>query len=177
MKKVLVIIALIVTFLIVYFLQANFFSWFTIADIKPNLFLILVLCIGLFAGKTTGSILGMIFGLLLDTFIGRKIGISGILLGIVGFAGGYLDKNFSKDSKLTIIVMCMGATLFYELVDYIILVCIYQMELEILALLKIITIEAIYNAILIIIFYPLIQRVGYRMEEIFKGSNILTRYF
>lgn len=177
MKKALIIFALIITFLIVYFLQANFFSWFTIAKIKPNLFIVLILCIGLFAGRTTGSMLGMVFGLLLDFFIGKKIGISGILLGVVGFAGGYLDKNFSKDSKLTIILMCLGATFFYEIANYFIYVFIYQIEVELLALLKIVGIEAIYNAILIIIFYPLIQRAGYRIEEVFKGSNILTRYF
>lgn len=177
MKKSLIIFALIITFLAVYFLQANLFNWFTIAGIKPNLFIILVLFIGLFAGKTMGSILGMIFGLMLDFFIGTKIGISGILLGVVGFAGGYLDKNFSKDSKLTIILMCMGATFLFESADYFISAIIYQIEIQVIQLLKIVIIESIYNAILIIILYPIIQRAGYRIEEVFKGSNILTRYF
>lgn len=177
MKKALVIVTLIVIFLISYLLQSNFFSWFTIAGIKPNLFIILVLFIGLFAGRTTGSILGMTFGLLLDVFIGKKIGISGILLGIVGFAGGYLDKNFSKDSKLTIILMCIGATIFFEIAYYFILSLIYQIEIELIPLVKIVVVEAIYNAILVIVFYPITQTVGYRVEEIFKGSNILTRYF
>ena len=141
MKKVLVIIILCLTFLISYLLQSNFFNWFTIAGIKPNIFIILVLCIGLFAGKSTGSILGMIFGMLIDIFIGKKPEMSAILLGIVGFAGGYFDKNFSKDSKITIMLMCLGATVFYEIVNYFILVTIYQMEIEILALTKIVAIE------------------------------------
>lgn len=177
MKKALIIFTLIITFLIIYFLQSNFFNWFTIAGVKPNLFIILVLFIGLFAGKTLGSTLGMIFGLLLDIFIGTKIGVSGILLGIVGFAGGYLDKNFSKDSKLTIILMCMGVTLFFEFADYLIIGILYKIEFQLIPLLKIVSIEIIYNAILIIILYPIIQIAGYRIEEVFKGSNILTRYF
>ncbi len=145
--------------------------------IKPNMIIILVLFIGLFAGQTTGGLLGMIFGVFVDFFVGRKIGVSGILLGTIGFAGGYLDKNFSKDSKITIILMCIGATCFYNLVDYFFISILYQTEIEILALLKIIGIEATYNAILIIILYPLIQKMGYRIEDIFKGSNVLTRYF
>lgn len=177
MKKTLIIIALCIAFIIAYFLQSNFFNWFTIAGIKPNLFVILVLCIGLFAGRTTGTLLGMTFGLLLDIFIRAKIGTTGIILGIIGFAGGYLDKNFSKDSKLTIILMCMGATAFFELADYIILILFYKIEIEIIALIKIILVEAVYNSILTIILYPVIQKAGYRIEEIFKGSNILTRYF
>lgn len=177
MKKGLIIFLLIIAFLISYFLQSNFFSWFNIAGVKPNLFVILVLCIGLFAGRTTGSILGLVFGLLLDIFIGKKIGISGILLAAVGFSGGYLDKNFSKDSKITIILMCIGATVVYELASYLIQMAIWKFEPEFLALAKIITIEAFFNSILIIIGYPLTKKAGYRIEETFKGTNILTRYF
>lgn len=51
----------------------NFFSWFTIAGIKPNLFIILVLMIGLFAGKIPGITCGIIEGLLLDFFIGKSV--------------------------------------------------------------------------------------------------------
>lgn len=177
MKKIIIYILLILVFLIIYFLQSNFFSWFTIYGIMPNLFVIYVLFIGLFAGQIPGAVLGMLFGVLLDIFIGEKIGISGILLGIVGFASSRLDKNFSKDSKLTIMLMCIGATLFYESADYFISVFIYKMDIEIIALIKILLIESIYNSILIIILYPLMQKVGYRIEETFKGSNILTRYF
>ena len=36
MKKVLSILIIFITFFIIYFLQANFFSWFNIAGIKPK---------------------------------------------------------------------------------------------------------------------------------------------
>ena len=177
MRKTAVIIVLMFIFFILYFTQSNFFNWFTIAGIKPNLFVICVLLIGLYAGKRVGSIMGIIFGLLLDIFISKQIGISGILLGILGFAGGYFDKNFSKDSKITIIMMCIGATFFYEFLNYLILVFMYKMDFEFLAILRIIIIEAIYNSLIIVIIYPLSRNLGYRAEEIFKGTNILTRYF
>ena len=73
MKKVLIFIALFIVFMLLYFLQMNFFSWFTIAGIKPNLFVILILAIGLFAGKIPGVISGIIAGLLLDFFIGKSV--------------------------------------------------------------------------------------------------------
>ena len=38
-------------------------------------------------------------------------------------------------------------------------------------------IEVIYNTILTIILYPLIQKIGYAIEDVFKGQTILTRYF
>lgn len=177
MKKTLAISITFIIFLIIYFLQSNFFSWFTIAGIKPNLFVVFVLCIGLFAGRTMGSLLGMVYGVLLDIWIGQKIGISGILLGIAGFVGGYLDKNFSKDSKLTIILMSTGVTFAYELLQYGIKVIINNANLELIAFSQIIVLELLYNGIAIIILYPIIQKLGHCLEEQFKGKNILTRYF
>lgn len=177
MKKVFIIVLLFLIFIILYLIQSNFFSGFTIAGVMPNMFIILVLCIGLYAGKRTGSILGILFGILIDIFIGRHIGISGILLGIVGYAGGYLDKNFSKDSKITIILISISTTIIYEFINYLILIFMYKMEFELISIIKVALIEAAYNAIIITILYPLIRWGGYRIEGIFKGSNILTRYF
>lgn len=177
MKNTLIVIAIFVTFLISYFLQVNLFNWFTIAGVQPNLFIILVLFVGLFAGKRVGIPVGILIGICLDFFISKKIGISGIMLGLVGAIGGFLDKNFSKDSRMTIILMTVGATFIYEVGVYLLNIVIVGSAIEILPFLKIIAIEIVYNVILTIILYPLIQKAGYYMEESFKGSRILTRYF
>lgn len=73
MKKVLIVFLLFIAFFIIYFLQSNFFNWFTIGGIKPNLFVILVLFVGLFAGRIRGILFGAIFGIFLDFFIGRNL--------------------------------------------------------------------------------------------------------
>ena len=168
MKKVFVIFCLIITFFIIYFLQANFFSWFTIASIKPNLFIIFVLLIGLFAGKKIGVILGLLFGIYLDLLIGRTIGISGILLATIGF---------SKESRLTIMLMVVGCTIAYELIGYVYHTFRLSLHFEINSFIRIVLIEALYNAILVIIIYPLMQKAGYAIENTFKVKSILTRYF
>ncbi len=66
MKKVFIILGLIITFMIIYFVQLNFFSWFTIAGIKPNLFIIFVLFIGLYSGEKMGAAFGITIGLAID---------------------------------------------------------------------------------------------------------------
>lgn len=177
MKKVMSIFLLVISFFIIYFLQANFFTWFTIAGIKPNLIIIFVLFLGLFASKKIGIIFGIIFGFYIDIIIGRQIGISGIILGIIGLLGEYLDKNFSKESKITIIIMLMGCTIFYELGCYIFNIITLNLELELIEFTKILLIEILYNAIITIIIYPLMQKVGHNLEEIYKTKKILTRYF
>ena len=85
MKKVLSIIILFIIFIIIYLMQSNFFNWFNIAGVKPNLFIVFTLLIGIFIGKIYGASTGIIFGLLLDLFIGKALGINSIVLGIAGF--------------------------------------------------------------------------------------------
>ena len=60
MKKTTVILLLILTFFIVFYLQANFFQMFPIAGIMPNLFVIFILVIGLSSNATVGILFGTI---------------------------------------------------------------------------------------------------------------------
>ena len=70
MRKGIIIFFIILSFLIIYLLQVNFFSWFNLSGVKPNLFLMLVLIIGLFSGRGIGTTFGIFFGLALDFLIG-----------------------------------------------------------------------------------------------------------
>lgn len=99
------------------------------------------------------------------------------MLGAIGLMGGIFDKNFSKESRITIIIMVVIATFIYEIGMYIIGHFIYGYTFEIISFTKILLIESIYNAILTIILYPLMQNLGYKIEEEYKGNKILTRYF
>lgn len=177
MKKVLIHIELIIIIFVIYFLQSNFFNWFTISGIMPNLFVVFVLFVGLFASKMMGTVYGMIIGLILDVLFRQRIGISFIALGLVGFLATVFDKNFSKDSRMTIMLMVAGLTLLYESIIYFANYFVLGTTLEIIPFLKILTIEIIFNLLLTIIIYPLLQKYGYYLENEFKGNKILTRYF
>lgn len=96
MKKTLIITILCIIYFLIYFLQINFFSWFTIAGVKPNLFVILVLFIGLYAGKTIGATMGTIFGLGIDILGNSVIGQTALILGIIGFLRWIFRQNFIK---------------------------------------------------------------------------------
>ena len=105
MKKLIIAVMFLIIFLIIYFLQINLFSWFNLGGVKPNLFVILVFIMGLFAGNSRGITVGIFIGICLDFFLAKSIGITALMLGIVGFLGGYLDTKFSKDSRFTMIIM------------------------------------------------------------------------
>lgn len=177
MKNTIIILITILVFLIIYFLQVNFFSWFTIWGISPNLFIILILFLGLFGGKRLGIPMGIFLGIILDLFMNKKIGISAIMLGIVGGIAGILDKNFSKDSRITIILITIGVTAIYEIGLYTLNYAIVSINFEIIPFIKILLVEIFYNIIITIILYPLLQKAGYYIEEVFRGKQILTRYY
>ena len=177
MKKVFINIAIIIIFIFVYLLQANFFTWFNIDGVMPNLFVILMLYIGLFIGRSSAIAYGMIFGILIDIFISRKLGITSIMLSVIGIIANLFDKNFSKDNRITIMAMVGVCTIIYEIAVYFLNYIILDINIEILAFTKILIIESLYNVILAIIIYPIIQLTGYDIEEEYKGSKILTKYF
>ena len=177
MKKLIINILIILTIFIIYFMQSNFFNWFTISGVMPSLFVIFVLFIGLFSNRITGIVYGVIIGGMLDLVIGTQIGINAVGLGIIGFLAATFDKNFSKDSRATIMFMTLGATFVYEMIVYIINYMVFSTNIEIINFVKILAIEIIYNLIIVIILYPLIQKFGYAIENEYKGNKILTRYF
>ncbi len=177
MKKVLINFAIIITFIFVYFLQANFFTSFKIAGVMPNLFVILIIYIGMFMNRTYAVAYGVLFGVLLDTFIGKKIGVTSIALSIIGIISVIFEKNFSKDNRITIMFIIAINTIVFESCIYFLNYIINSINIEILSFIRIVLIEVMYNIILGIILYPLIQFTGYDIEEEIKGSKLLTKYF
>lgn len=177
MKKFLIYILLFIAFVIIYLLQSIFFSHFTIAGIMPNLFVIFMLFIGLYMGRTMGAIYGIICGIFIDIWIGKSLGITSVMLAIIGVISGLFDKTLSKDSRITVLLMGITCTIIYEVMLCAIQYVIIGTNVETIAFLKILVIEVIYNALLIIILYPLMKLIGYEIENEIKGDKILTRYF
>ena len=176
-KKVLSIILIILAFFACYILQANFFTWFNIAGVMPNIFIIFVLFIGLYGGENMGIIFGIIFGLFLDAVSSKNIGPNIITLPIIGLLGGMFDKNFSKESRIALILMVIGSTVAVEFIKYIMDIAINKINYEFLNFFRILLIEVVFNALLSVIFYPIIRKLGYKLENTFRNTNIMTKYF
>ena len=177
MRKIPIIICLIIFFFIILFFQENIFQNFTIAGVMPNVLVIYILFIALSANATVGISFGVIGGLIIDLLYSKTIGITAIMLCAIGYLGAYFDRNFSKENKITIIIMVAISTVIYEIGYYAISSIILNFDAEIFQFTRILIFEIIYNILLTIILYPLIQKTGYSIDRAFKKNNILTRYF
>lgn len=123
--------------------------------------------------KKIGFVLGVIFGLFLDFFVGTKIGINAISLGIVGLCAESLDKNISKDNRITVMFITCILTLLAEFIIYTLQILFCKASLNILEFTKIIAIEMLYNSILIAIIYPGFLALGNKIEEDFTQNSFL----
>lgn len=170
------IILFIIGFLL-YFIQKNLFSNLKIAGIAPNIFIIYILFLGLYTNSKVSIAIGIFLGFILDCVYGKCIGISSTMFCILAYLTSYFDKNFSKDNKITIILMCIGATIIFELGYYFINSIVFSFSMEILNFIEKVLIETLYNTLLLIIIYPVFQKLGYMFDRMYKKSNLLTRYF
>ena len=121
--------------------------------------------------------IGIIFGIFIDLWVSKTLGLTSIALAVIGTISGLMDKTFSKDSRLIILLMGGICTIIYEVLLYIMQYVVIGINVEILQFTKILLIEIIYNVIIIIILYPLMKVTGYEIENEIKGDKILTRYF
>lgn len=165
---------LFITFLIIYFLQVNIFPLVTIAGVVPNLFVIFILFIGLYANSFLAISFGILSGLWLDTIYGTCLGITSASFTLVGFIASWFDSLWSKDEKISIIIMVLVSTLIFEMISYFLKSVIIGFEFELVPFLKILSLEELYNVLLIIIFFSPMKKLGYKMERNLKRNNMYT---
>lgn len=73
--------------------------------------------------------------------------------------------------------MSLATTFLCELISYIYQIILFGLSIEILAFVKIILIELLFNSMVIIIIYPIIEKTGIILEKIFTEDKILTKYY
>lgn len=71
----------------------------------------------------------------------------------------------------------MGFTAGFEIFTYIYRSIILSSNIEADIFFRKLIIEIVFNTLITIILYPLMQKFGYKIEDIFKNPQILTRYF
>lgn len=104
---------LFLTILACFLLQCTVLKSWAIANITPNLLLILCVSMGLMRGKKSGLFVGFFSGLLVDLFYGTLLGFYALLYMYIGYLAGFFYKIYYDNSiKVPVILVAGGDTLF-----------------------------------------------------------------
>ncbi len=112
-------IIITIEILICYLLQTTIFQWIALANVVPNLLLILTVSNGFLRGRKSGITVGFFCGLLIDLCFGKIIGLYAFIYMVIGYANGFANVVFERDDQIIPIILVGISDLFYFFLSYI----------------------------------------------------------
>lgn len=176
MKKTVITGTIILITIVLLMLQLSIFNNLKLFNVKPNLFLILLTSLVVYTNKKTTYVFFILTGIILDLLLGGMIGITSISMLISSIIIMSFKNILTKKNMANFLLFILIVTIFYELVYNLIRIGLTNTPFDIY-ILKIIAIESIYNMLISIIIYPIIEKIGNEIYPEYKKSNILTKYF
>lgn len=165
----------VITYSILIFLTVLIQS--TVADsikiygVKPNLTIIVIVCVALLRNTTEGAVVGLICGLMQDAVSGRVIGFYALLGLYLGLAISKSNKKLNKENILIAVFLTFVSSIVYECIVYF-FTTVFRAPLNFIYPLKNkILIEAIYNSVISILVFIIVSRIHKRFEEFEKNSR------
>lgn len=95
-RRISTVIIIILSFL----LWTTTFQSLELANVAPNIMLILVVCYAYMRGRTSGLIIGFFCGLMSDMMYGSVIGLYAFGLMTIGFLCGHCQKIYFTDNYI-----------------------------------------------------------------------------
>ena len=169
-KKIKRIAVTAVLVLVTYLLQCTVFPFLEIAEIKPNLLIIVTSSIGFMRGPREGMFTGFAAGLLTDIQFGDMIGFYAMIYLLIGYINGlFRQMYYDEDIKLPLFLITISEFL-YGIVIYF-LMFLLRSDFDFLYYLnRIIVPELIYTIVITLGFYPLILFINQKLEAEEKRS-------
>ncbi len=157
--------------LLCFVLQSTLLQAVSLADVAPNLLIIITSSYGFMRGKKNGLLVGFFFGLLTDIFFGDVIGFYAIIYMYIGYANGMFHRIFfPEDIKLPLFLITVS-DLVYGFTVYILLYLLRGRFHFTYYLLRVIVPETVYTIAITVIVYPLVLKINRKFDEIEKRSE------
>ena len=102
MKRIIVLGILII---ICFVLQTSLLPLIEIANINPNLLLILTVSFGLMRGRMEGMFVGFFCGFLYDIYFGFIIGPYMLIYMLIGYCNGFFHRLYQVDDILLPVII------------------------------------------------------------------------
>lgn len=143
----------------VYILQATALQGIAIMDIKPNIILILVVCIAFLKGENDGFFTGVAAGLIQDCYSGHYIGSNVFIYGLIGYFVGHLCADLYKENIMAPMGITLVASFCYDFLFYVINVLLNGF-VDILYFIKWKIVPGmVYNALISLVMYMIVYYI------------------
>ncbi len=152
--------------IILFVIQSSSYHYFKMADIMPNLLLILVVSTAYMRGRFSGMMLGFFSGFLVDLMFGSYIiGLYALLYLLLGYLMGFTNKVYSEDDYTLPIIFIGISDLVYSFFYYIFEFLLRGRLHFLFYLRRIIIPEIIYTIAVSILLYKLLHMINHRLEH------------
>lgn len=176
MKNTLKTIYIFCIIVAIYLLQLFIINNHTLFGTKPNLILISVIVVSLWFGLYKGSIFSFLIGLLTDILFGNSFGIFTISYTVTGMVIGYLNYNYRKENKLSLVYVTLISVVIFEFIQYVSYTVITGSYSSILYLLRQMFMSSILNIIIVYVIYELIYKIAKSVDDDTNMYEIKRRY-
>ncbi len=102
-----------------YLLQTTVLQSVQLANVVPNILLILTVCYAYMRGRTSGICVGFFCGLLCDMIFGNVIGLLSFIFMAIGMLCGYCQKVYFTDNYILPCILVGISDLAYGLYYYV----------------------------------------------------------
>jgi len=152
-------------------IQSTLTDFIKIYDVKPNLTIAVIVCVAFRRNTIEGAIVGFFCGLIQDAVSGRVIGFYALLGLYLGVIIGKSNKKLNKENALIAIFLTFVSTIVYEYVVYF-FTTVFRAPLDFIYPFKnIILTEVIYNSVISIIAFIIVNRIHKKIERYEKNSR------
>lgn len=146
-------------------LQSTIFHFFELANVVPNLILIVTMSFGLMRGRKEGLLVGFFSGLLVDIFFGSVLGPYAFIYMTIGYINGFFHRIYYVEDVLLPMIMITINELIYNGIIYVIYFLLRNKLDFGLYFSKIILPEIIYTIVITLFFYKILVRINLRLKK------------
>lgn len=156
---------MIIVIILCFLLQSTFFQALALADVVPNLLLIITVASGYLRGRKEGIIIGLLCGFIIDFMYGDVIGVCALIYMLIGYLNGIVNMLFFRD-VLTIPIILIGISdLVYSFLYYV-FEFLLRGRLNLFFYFRRIMIpELVYTVLVSIILYRLLHNLNAFLER------------
>lgn len=153
-----------------FIMQTSVFSLLKLADVVPNILIILVSSMAVMRGQKEGMLIGFFSGLMLDFLYSPYFGMYAFIYMFLGFVDGYFHRIYYDNDTLLPLLLIGLNDLIYGLFMYLVYGALRN-HLHILNYVKsIIVPEIVYTIAVGLILYRLLLPINRWIENHEKGS-------